>query len=169
MRTRDCALETRENQWVSRLVSATSDHLRHKRHDFIPMVPQWHLARRLGRRRCLPLLGSPPSGLGNIRVPRRIKDVQGKLEEHSPLQEHRQLFVQLWRKGNQDARAIEPALVLVPVVTLFVASLGLGPLGQGQAGHKHEEGGEQEGPHDGGVQRLGGLASDVAIRSGRCG
>lgn len=109
------------------------------------------------------------TGRGNVRVLGRVKHVHWQLQEGGALQKDRHAGVELRRERDQRAGAVEPALVAVPVVALFVALLGLGPLRERHARDEEEEKGDEEWCEDAGVQRLVGLSLDVAVGGRRHG
>ena len=84
---------------------------------------------------------------------RWVKNVDGELEENSPLQDGGHLGVNLWREGNENARPVEPAFVGWPVVAVLIPLLRSGPFLQGQSGDEHQEHRQEDGAQDRSIQR----------------
>jgi hypothetical protein len=112
---------------------------------------------------------TPPLPPPNIRMPRRLKHVQRKLQKQRPLQPHRHPLIQRRRERDEDARPVQVARVLVPVLAPFVALLRAGSLLEGEARDEHQQGGEEDGAEDGGVEGGVGAAVHEPVGGGRDG
>ena len=100
---------------------------------------------------------------------RRIKHINREFQKQRPLQKHRHPLVQLRRERNQNTRALQPALIRGPIISLLVSFLRPGALLQRQARHEHEQQRQEEGAEDGRVEGCVRPSRHVVVGSGRDG
>jgi len=105
--------------------------------------------------------------LSNIRVFRRIEDIDGEFQKYRPFQNGGHLLVKLWREWYQNTGTVQISRVLCPVIVFLVTLLCAWPLLKCQARNKHQEDCQEKGANDRGVESFVSLAFDVAICCGR--
>ena len=149
----------------------------------IPRVPQISRPQPLSTFSPLspPLLTRVAIRLPLIRMLRRIKHIHRPLAPYRPLHDRRQPLPHGLRHRDQDARLVQPLLVLGPAGAFLIAFLRTWAFLEWEARDEEEEEGEEDEADEGGVERGvgagaggdevvggGGYADDVDCCAWRC-